>query len=294
MTTRDQYIICDGDLFPANEPVAPATSRGLMYGDGVFETFKTYSGKTFLLDEHIQRLTSGLELLNIRSRKELIPENIRRMVFRLLEKQQLLEANAIVRLQVWRGGGRGYHPQEDAPAHFSITASACPADFSPPILATVSTKRIPSPSLPAKVKHTNGINYILASREASQKGADDALMQTVDGWISETTIANIFWSQGKTIFTPDNDCDLLPGITRNLLFELISDLKDWKLNQGKYSLTSLENAEAVWMCNSVREILPVKQVDDNRFDVRHPVITLLQQQFEVYREINMKTLDKDG
>ncbi len=294
MKTHDQYIIFDGELLPASEPVIPVLSRGLMYGDGIFETFRTYRGQTFLLDEHIARLTSGLQLLHLSPKQEITATEIRKLVFRLLEKQKLLDSDAIVRMQIWRGGERGYHPKKNAETHFAISASACPDDFSTPTLVTVSTKRIPSQSLPAQVKHTNGINYILAAREASKKEADDALMQTVDGWVSETTIANIFWCKGQTIFTPDTDCDLLPGITRNLLVEIINNLENWKLNEGKYVVSDVEDTQTVWMCNSVREILPVKQIDDHKFDTHHPVIKILKEEFNKYLKENIKPLHIDG
>src|SRR5699024_4498907 len=105
-------------------------------------------------------------------------------------------------------------------SHFSISASECPRNFKPPILATVETKRISADALPSIYKFSNGINYIIAANEAAEKGADDALMQTINGKISETTIANIFWIKDEKIFTPSTACDLMPGITRNAVINL--------------------------------------------------------------------------
>lgn len=293
MKTSDQYVVFDGDIIAANEPAVPVISRGLMYGDGVFETFRTYAGKTLLLDKHIDRLLEGLKLLAINPRSEFKPDRLRQILYNLLKKQQLLNTDAIIRMQVWRGGERGYHPQKNSDTHFSITASVCPDDFSPPTLASVEQRRIPSQSLPSHVKLTNGINYILASRQASEKGADDALMQTIGGWISETTIANIFWCKGDTIFTPDTDCDLIPGITRDVVTTLIKEQNHWQLEEGKYSLSHLSDADAVWICNSVREILAVRKIDGSSFNIDHPVILNLQAQYDRFRKSNIKSLQGD-
>lgn len=290
MDDKTEWIIFDGEIVEANSPVVPAVSRGLMYGDGVFETFRTYSGHTFLLNEHLSRLSEGARLLGIEIPQALNLNSVEEQVYRLLDKQQLLNGDAIIRLQVWRDGGRGYLPKENAKAHFSITASACSDTFSHPELATVDRRRIPSESLPSDYKFTNGINYILAAREAAEKGADDALMQTVDGSISETTIANIFWVNGNTIFTPSDDCDLIPGITRDIVIRLIEQNEDWQLQKGRYAIHHFAEADAAWICNSVREILPVEKVDEYTFNVEFALLDELKEQFNRFRDENLKPL----
>lgn len=282
--------IVDGNLIPADKPILPAVSRGLMYGDGVFETFRTYSGKTLFLKEHLDRLNLGCELLDIPLPNELQGASFKKQIHDLLSANHLLNESVIVRLQVWRDGKRGYQPDPQAEAHFMITASACPQKFAFPKLASVETRRIPSEALPAHVKLTNGINYILAAREASQKKADDALMQTTDGWISETTIANVFWLKDNTIFTPSTDCDLIPGITRGIILKIIDSEPNWKLKEGRFGLDQLWDAAAVWICNSVREILPVEQVDDHAFNTDNELLKELCNRFTDLRDSNLKPL----
>jgi len=291
MEKNNNCIVFDGEIIADDQPVVPAVSRGLMYGDGIFETFRTYSGQTFLLDEHLRRLSEGLELLGIRNEYISSFSSIRSIVAKLLNKNGLSTSDAILRLQVWRDGARGYKPDEDAETHFSMIASTCPDQFAHPSLATVSHRRIPTESLPSTAKFTNGINYILAAREASYKGADDALMQTIDGWVSETTIANIFWAHGSTIFTPSVNCDLIPGITRNVLVKLIKEHGSYDLEIGQFELDHLLGADVVWICNSVREVLPVQQVDSHSFVKKSELLTALQQVFSSYRKANLKPLD---
>lgn len=290
MEEKSDYIILDGKIIPADKPVLPVQSRGLMYGEGVFETFRIYSGKAFLLSRHLNRLSEGLQVLGITIPTEISLMNIRFLIHELLEKEEINSEDAICRLQVWQGGQRGYLPESDPQTHFSIAASACPKTFKSPALTTVKTKRIPAISLPSAYKFSNGINYILAAKEAAKKNADDALMQTVDGHISETTIANIFWVKGDKIFTPSKKCDLIPGITRQVVINLIQKSKQWNLVQGEFSIHDILEADAAFLCNSAREIVSVKAINNQPLDVKNNVINELSGHFLKFRNDHLRGL----
>jgi branched-subunit amino acid aminotransferase/4-amino-4-deoxychorismate lyase len=284
-------VIFDGKIIPAGRAVAPAVSRGLMYGDGVFETLRTYSGHSLFLEKHFERLHKGLQVLGIP--KSNLPDiyQYQQLIYKLLKDQNLLKNDAVVRIQVWRDGQRGYHPDENSEPHFSITASKCPNSFSSPQLVTVNQRRIPDQALPSDCKFTNGINYILASKEAAAKGGDDALMQTTEGWVSETTIANIFWTKDDRIFTPSTECDLIPGITRNIVIDIIENGNRYEIIEGEFELEHLLSADMVWVCNSVREILPVQKIDDHLFNTEHELLNGFMDQFQAVRDRNLKPLD---
>lgn len=287
----DSWIIFDGALTGAGEPVAVADSRGLMYGDGVFDTLRVYKGQTLFFGRHLDRLKSGLHTLGIDERHIPPEKNLEGQIFQLLQENRLTNQDAIVRLQFWRGGNRGYVPRKQADVHYTVTATPCP-DYNEqyPSLATVSTRRIPSESLPSVGKFTNGINYILAAREAADQGADDAIMLTVDGWISETTIANIFWISGDRISTPSVDCDLIPGITRQVVLDIISNKTTLNIQEGSFPIEAVFNAEGAAVCNSVREIMPVRRINDRHFSTHHPVLNKLQELFVAKRNQNLKAL----
>lgn len=290
MKKETDWIVFDGKISAAEEPVAPATSRGLMYGDGAFETFRVYEARTFLLKAHLQRLREALKALGISFPSILNSRLVKDLVYQLLQKKNLINAQAIVRLQVWRDGNRGYGVSTEASSHYSMVISECPSSFEPPALATVERKRIPTEAIPSSYKFTNGINYILASREAAQKDADDALMETIQGYVSETTIANIFWIKENKVFTPSVRCDLVPGITRHSIIKLVDKMDNLRLEVGRYPLRHLLNADGVWITNSVRELLPVASINETFFTDYHESIEQLQRTFTDFRNRNLKAL----
>lgn len=276
---NDRWVIYDGNLIKANETVVPVESRGLMYGDGCFESFPAYSGKYFKLKEHLARLEEAAEFLDFDYPEDLAIKSFRPLSDALLQRNNLETGDAILRIQLWRSGGRGYGTLENQVIHYSIITSPLPEFKDSVSLATVDIRRIPSVSMPSKFKLTNNINYITAARQADKQGADDALMFTVGGNLSETTIANIFWISGNHIYTPSTDCDLLPGITRNTLIEVIRQLPDYELKIGQFKRDHILNADAAWICNSLRKIISVSHIDDHLFDINHPFLTLLKSKY---------------
>ena len=276
----NSWVIYDGNLKQAAEPVAPVESRGLMYGDGCFETLRSYKGAYFRLGDHLERLKEAARFLDIDFPDDLVISSFKRLSETLLDKNGLNEADAVIRIQIWRSGQRGYGTQGQHDSHYSILATPLPQTPASVSLATVDIKRIPNESLPSGYKLTNNINYITAAGQAEHKGYDDALMHTVEGYLSETTIANLFWITGDTVCTPSEECDLLPGITRNVLIRLIRESDDVFFEAGKYRAEELLRADAAWICNSVRELVAVSRIDNVSYDSHHSFLKQLRNSYQ--------------
>jgi len=279
------FINLNGRIIPENECLVPATSRAVSYGDGCFETLRSYQGKFLDFDKHFERLQAGLNYLDMKS--DLSEEQLRIEIQNLLEKNGLLEKDTVIRVQCFREGKGGYFDLSDT-SGYVISNREIGSLESELTLKTVSVRAIPSVSLERKVKLSNSINYIKAAQEAQNAGFDDALMLTVNKEISETTIANVFWIKGNQVFTSSIDCDLLPGITRSIIIDLIDERSDLEVKQGKFELEELYTAEAVFCCNSVMEIKYVSKIDERAFDISHEVITKLQKDFQNYKSMNLK------
>lgn len=274
----------NGNLIEIKQPAIPIESRGLMYGEGCFDTFRTYGGKYFKLQAHLDRLKAGADFLNLDFPAELNPSSLKKMVSILLERNSISDGSGVVRVQLWRDGSRGYTLHGNEETQYSLLVSSLPEGRSSIYLATVATRRIPDKSLPVRLKLCNNINYIAAAGQAEHKGAEDALMQDIDGHVSETTIGNIFWAEEDCIYTPSVSCDLLPGITRGVVLDLIRRQLDYGLEEGQYSLDQIMKAGEVWMCNSVRGLVPVAKIDDRKFDTNLTVFKALKNNYIAYLE----------
>ncbi len=283
--SNHQYVIVNGALASANEKIFPVSSRGVAYGDGCFTTLRSYSGNFLFFDKHISRLQEGAQYLGINF--DLKVEEIHSQVDTLLSKNNLYGSDCIIKILLLRQGERGFSAVSNECSYF-ITTVNLSGNKRPVILRSVETRAIPAISLSRKFKLTNSINYIKAVQEAERKGGNDALMLTVDGNISETTIANIFWIKGNRVFTPSASCDILPGITRSLVIGLCNNNLNVEVIEGEFKLDEALDAEVVFVSNSVREITAVSEIDEYHFDVRNPILKKIKEHFEIYKLANLK------
>ncbi len=310
-TGKFPNVICDGVPAVMGDVHLSPNARIALYGEGCFDTFRSYRGGIVRPDHHLDRLHRGMRYLGLG-----IPDGLRdRSMFlnllkRLLEVNDGFDDEVRIRIQIWADDHTAGYCPGNRTARYIITGSVItsaaihltdsdrsgiyddsdnpdrtdtpvrPGTFSDTgnhimsekpddsdrsvELITSRYRRISSVSLPSDVKWTNGINYILAAREAAEKNADDALMLTSDGYLSESTIANIFWRYDNTVYTPSEDCDLLPGITRALTMDVLNEF-DFPVQTGKFQPEELMKADTVWLCNSIREWYPVSRIDDHHF-----------------------------
>lgn len=287
MASESSYSNMNGRLLAAEAAAVTTGSRGLMYGDGCFETFCSYHNCFFKLKAHVERLKAGLAYLQIDYPKELELPELKKSVHELLKANMLSDQKAVIRLQVWRNGSRGY-ASTSRKASYAMQCMSLSRVDTHYRLATVGIKRIPSAALPSHFKFSNGLNYILAASEARAEHADDALMETITGVVSETTIGNIFWIKGNNIYTPSDNCDILPGITRQVLIQCIESMPGPVIESGQYSLKAVKEAEAMFICNSVRGMVPVTQLDNIRFARPNTLLEKLQKRFNSYLKNNLE------
>lgn len=270
------YMILNGELIQESAAVISPLNRGMMYGDGCFETLRSYAGKFLGWEDHIERLESGFNYLDMNA--PFSSSDLREQVHKLLKQNQLEHDEAMIRIQCWRDGGRGYAPKTKD-AHWMIQASEFPAQEKEIKLSVAETRCIPSEALERKYKLSNGLNYVKAAQEAVKHSCDDALMLTVSDKVSETTSANIFWVKEGKVYTPSPACDLLPGVTRSLVLDVIRSL-GLPFEESEYLLSDIRQAEAVFCTNSLLEIAEVISLDKTRFEVNHPLVMKIKVGFE--------------
>ena len=281
-----QYHV-DGDLVAAEDATVSVRDRGFMYGDAAFETLRAYGGGIFQWPAHEARLRRTCETLGF---ADAVPDDLRERVRETLAANDL--DDAYVRLSVTRGVQPGkLTPDPDVDPTVVAVVSDLPRGGvdgttpwdDPAVVQTVKTRRTPSAAVPADVKthnYLNGIRARLELRRAAtdEFAADEALLRTTDGAIAEGATSNVFFVDGGVIKTPGEDCDILPGVTRDVVVELAQE-EDFQIEAGRYDVGALRDADEAFLTNTTWEIRPIASVDGIEVG-SGPMTKLLSRLFE--------------
>lgn len=268
-------IWVDGRFVSYDTPTLPPTVRGVLYGAGCFETFQSFAGRFLHLDRHLQRLADGLQWLRGSETSILTERELRSILHELLERNRLGDTDTIIRLQASLLSERGYRDEPGAGFQISIAATPKQIHDKPVHLMFTDTCVVPNRCRPSGLKLSNTLHYMQAYREAVFQNKDDALMKTVNGKIAETSVANLFWKEGDTVFTPSPFCDILPGQMRRILLEQVPEWTGCRVEEGEYDPEHLEKAEHLWVCNSLKQVQYVASLDGREYAVESPFYSQL-------------------
>ncbi len=253
-------IYLNGDLLPDDQIRIDPADRGFLLGDGIFETMRSYQGRIFRLDAHLDRLFSGAEFLGIPV--PLMRDELARGVSATLEANQLSNRGASLRLTLTRGPGpRGLIPPPRPQPTVLITATPLTQTSFPPAKAILAKDiRRNEHSLCSKIKSLNYLDNILARQQAEQAGADEALLLNTAGHLAEASTANLFIDHEGTLQTPPIGDGALPGITRSVVLELAAKL-GIPAQETSITADDLPRANEAFLTNSIIEIRPLVQVE---------------------------------
>lgn len=237
-------------------------SSALFYGTGCFETMRFENNHICRFDDHISRLHSGLDYLQLPI--HLIPEKefLREKITHLVHENGIDGKAVKIRVQCSLIENNGYHLDPKVELLTHIRVSTIHDNDKAVRLLTVKTRVIPSECRPSGLKLSNMLHYRSAFREALTENYDDALMLTLDGFIAETSVGNLFWANGNRVFTPSEECSILSGIMRKSSIHAIKTSGKLNIEEGKYQKDSILEADLVWLSNSVVEFRPVMSIDD--------------------------------
>lgn len=283
--SRPRYLILNGETLPAGEARISPEMNGLYHGSGAFETMLSNRGAIFRFADHVNRLHAGMNYLGLENGTHQNSKRLRKDVDRLLKMNGLENKRARIRIQVSETAAGGYSSLSALRSLTLITADELPDTAGDPVrLVTSPVRVVPSVCRPAAFKLSNMLHYRDAMRRAKREGADDALMYTMDGMIAESAIANIFWLRDGIIRTPSIACDILPGIMRNALLEIIKDEFEERIQveEGEFGPEELHGADCIWLTNSLRGMWPVVQLDEVSFEAENPVFLSIQKKMLHY------------
>ncbi len=252
-------IYINGELLPDDQACISPADRGLLLGDGLFETMRVYGGDIFRLDAHLERLLAGADFLGIPLPD--MGEGLPQALARTLEGNGLARGDASLRVTLTRGSGpRGLAPPPQSRPTLLVTASPLARAAYPPATAITSSIRRNEQSPLANLKTLNFLDNILARREAAEAGADEALLLNTAGDIAEASAANLFAVFDGVLQTPSLGDGALPGVTRAVVMELAQEL-DIPVVEASLIPEQLFGADEAFLTNSLVEIWALVEVD---------------------------------
>lgn len=256
-----QFVYLNGQYVETEKANISVNDRCFLYGDGVFETIRSYQGRLFLLDQHLQRLQRSAQQIYLKLPLSLA--TIKTAASKLLELNWQGQ-DLLLRLTVSRGIGDGLWP-EKTKSLVVMQTRALPLDLKQKINQGVKvviseTRRNYRLALNPEIKSCNFLNNILALREAKIKGAVESLILNYQGYLTEGAVSNLFIvAKSGSIYTPPVTDGLLPGITRALIFKL-AKAKGFLVQEKQLTLADLFQASEAFLTLTSAGLLPIVQV----------------------------------
>jgi branched-chain amino acid aminotransferase len=277
----------NGRITDDQHAVISVFDHGFLFGEGIYETLRTYNGQPFLFERHMRRLRRSAAMLDLA-----LPLPDAEIAARFESTMRAAglgpagDGEAYIRLLVTRGiGDLTYDPAATPEPSFVVIVKP-QIDPAPEIyetgvkVALVQVVRNHPDTVNPLIKSNNLLNSALAMQEAVRHGAFEGLMRNYRGELAELSTANIFIVKNGEALTPPLNSGLLPGITREFLFEVGAEagivVRDQVLKDP-----DLFGADEAFLTSTTREIVPIVEVDDRTIGTGRPgpVTTALLQQF---------------
>lgn len=255
-------VYINGQLLDKEDAKISVFDHGLLYGDGVFEGMRSYSGRVFQLQQHLDRLWESARAIHLQ-----IPGTKQQMATAV---NDTLAANQLtdgyIRLVVTRGSGTlGLDPNRCSDPQVIIIADKIalyPAEnYEQGLdLVTASTIRNHPAALSPRIKSLNYLNNIMAKIEGLRAGCVEALMLNHKGEVAECTGDNIFIVRRGVLLTPPIDAGILEGITRNVVLELAQQ-NSIAVSEIPFTRHDIFIADECFLTGSAAEVIPVVKLD---------------------------------
>ena len=252
----------EGIISPAAEAKISVMDRGFLYGDSIYEVFRTYTGVPFLMGEHFDRLENSAALISMtisQSRNQLV-EEIRRTVH---ASGACNDHDVYVRYQITRGEGPiDLYPSPDLKTRYVIIVKALPP-WDPKLygvgmtVAVPSVRRNPIDALDPNIKGGNYLNNILAITEARKLGADDCVILNHQGFVTEAANSNVWFVLDGKVVTPGSGN--LRGLTKNALHKACA-AAGMLTEETAIHIDQLADVTECFVSSATREVMPVKSI----------------------------------
>jgi D-alanine transaminase len=250
----NEIVYLNGQYLPLADAKISVMDRGFLFGDGVYEVIPAYSGKLFRLEDHLERLDNSLK--SIRLQNPHSHTQWRELLTKLLKK----DLDQSVYLQITRGAA----PKRDHafPQHVTPTVFAMVSNINPHTDENNGLKAISLEDSRWKLCDTKAITLlanVLLRQAAIEKGCVEAILFK-DGYLTEGSASNVFAVIDGVLMTPPRSSAILPGITRDVILE-IARKNNIPCSEQAISMSELKKASEIWITSSMREIIPIVELD---------------------------------
>jgi D-alanine transaminase len=257
----------NGRVVPLSRAMVPVLDRGYLFADGVYEVLRTYGGRIFEPEAHLDRLDQSLR--GARIPWPLPRAALLRHLHALLRRSRFAEARIYV--QVTRGVAPRQHgfPRGVRPAWVAWVEALPPPDPRP-YRRGVRLRTMPDPRWArCDLKSIALLPNVLAKQAAVDAGADDAVFLGPGGVVREASSATLFVIQGRRLRTHPLGHEILPGVSRGVVIE-VARAAGFRVLEGRFRRATLYAADEVFLASTIRELLPVVRVDGHRIGAGRP------------------------
>jgi branched-chain amino acid aminotransferase len=263
----------NGRIAPEGDAVISVFDHGFLYGEGIYETMRTYNQRTFLYDRHMRRLRNSARMIALE-----LPFTDAELASQIHDTRaaaDLQGAEVYIRVLVTRGiGGLTYDTQ--ATPTPSIVIIVKPQVDPPPDAyergvraVIVDVVRNHPDAVNPLIKSNNLLNCALAAQQAIRRGGFEGIMRNYRGELTECTTANLFVVRDGAAMTPPLESGLLAGITREFLFEVGKEA-GIVVREEVLRDEDLFRADEAFLTSTTRELVPIVNVDDRTIGSGRP------------------------
>jgi len=254
----------NGRITPECEAVVSVFDHGFLYGEGIYETMRTYGGRPFLFDRHVRRLRRSARMIELAlpfSDDQLASQ------IRATQTAAALDGEAYIRVLITRGVGELTYDLKATPSPSVVIIVKPQIDPATEVydkgvrVVIVDVVRNHPATVNPMIKSNNLMNSALAMQQALRSNAFEGVMRNYKGELTECTTANLFIVKDNVALTPPLEAGLLPGITREFLFDVGKEAGIEVVEKTLFD-DDLFRADEAFLTSTTRELVPIVTVND--------------------------------
>ena len=270
-----------GRLHDARLASVSPLNRGFLYGDSIYEVWRTLDGVLIAFEDHWERLMRSADSLgmDIGFSESYLKKEIGRTIEAFQENAGPMR-DSYVRFQMARGDGPlALDPTVSMKPFWVIlvqklkTLSEEHLEGGVRLSIAQELRRNPKDSLDPAWKTGNYLNNVIGLAEARNRDANDVLMLNHDGEVCEASTSNVFFVKGKVVVTPFSSCGILEGVTRKILLKRLKLPDGIELREERIKVEELSGFDECFLTATTCDIIPVKCIDDFHYFVSSESVT---------------------